>query len=151
MSDVVLFTPMVEKTAQENLEAFIDLCKNKLAVFGKDLSFDDLVWDITDTVQARGKIARKRIYFSVWNQGDDPATHPMPEPFLSFSKAYVRYQHGFKPIIDQDARVSSLRAICAALGEIKKFSPLDVDGHVLNRAAQLIEEKYVPERAYRLG
>ena len=61
MSDVVLFTPLVEKTAQENLDAFVDLCKNKLAVFEKDLPFDDFVWDITDTVQDRGKGSRKRI------------------------------------------------------------------------------------------
>ena len=71
MSDVVLFTPLAEKTAQENLDAFIGLCKSKLAVFGKDLPFDDIVWDITDTVQDRGKRSRKRIYFSSWDTVND--------------------------------------------------------------------------------
>lgn len=151
MSDVVLFTPLVEKTAQENLAAFIDLCKNKLAVFGKGLPFDNFVWDITDAVQARGKRIRKRIYFSCWNTVNGPDPKSMPEPFVSFAKAYVRYQHGFRPIIDQGARLAPLRAIFAALDEIGKVSPVDVDGHVLNRAAQLIEEKNVPERAYRVG
>lgn len=151
MSDVVLFTPLVEKTAQENLDAFIDLCKNKLMVFGKDLPFDDFVWDITEAVQARGKVSRKRIYFSSWDTVSDPLPHSMPEPFVFFAKAYVRYQHGFKPIIDQSARVAPLRAICAALNEVGKVSPVEVDGHIFNRAAQLIEERNEPERAYRLG
>ncbi|WP_211474618.1 integrase [Collimonas humicola] len=151
MSDVVLFTPLAEKTAQENLDAFIGLCKSKLAVFGKDLPFDDVVWDITDTVQDRGKRSRKRIYFSSWDTVNDLDPKSMPEPFVSFAKAYVRYQHGLKPIIDQGARVAPLRAICTALDEIGKASPGDVDGHVLNRAAQLIEEKNSAERAYRLG
>ena len=151
MSDVVLFTPLAEKAAQENLDTFIRLCKSKLAVFGKDLPFDDVVWDITDTVQDRGKRSRKRIYFSSWDTVNDLDPKSMPEPFVSFAKAYVRYQHGLKPIIDQDARVAPLRAICAALDEVGKASPLDVDGHVLNRATQLIEEKNSAERAYRLG
>ena len=151
MSDVILFTPLVEKTAQENLDAFVDLCKNKLAVFEKDLPFDDFVWDITDTVQDRGKGSRKRIYFSSWDTVNDSEPKSMPEPFVRFAKAYVRYQHGFKPIIDQGARVAPLRAICAALDEIGKASPVDIDGHVLNRAAQLLEESNSAERAYRLG
>ena len=151
MSDVVLFKPLVEKTAQENLDAFIDLCRNKLAVFGKDLRFDDFVWDVTDTVHARGKSSRRRILFSSWDTVNDPSPRSMPEPFVAFAKAYVMYQQGFKPIIDQGARVAPLRAICAALTEIEKVSPLDVDGHVLNRAAQLIKDRNEPERAYRLG
>ena len=151
MSDVMLFTPLAEKTALENLDAFIELCRDKLTVFGKDLPFDDFVWDITDNVQARGKNSRKRIYFNSWDTAHEPSPRSMPEPFASFAKAYVRYQHGFKPIIDQGARVAPLRAICAALSEIEKASPVDVDSHVLNRAAQLIEERNEPERAYRLG
>lgn len=151
MSEVVLFTPLAEKTAQENLDAFIDLCKNKLAVFGRDLPFDGVVWDVTDVVQDRGKRSRKRIYFSSWDTENDPDPTSMPEPFVSFAKGYVRYQHGFKPILDQGARVAPLRAMCAALSEIGKASPVDVDGHVLNRAAQILEEKNSQERVYRLG
>lgn len=151
MSDVVLFTPLVEKTAQENLDAFVDLCKNKLAVFGADLPFDYFVWDVTDTVQDRGKRSRKRIYFSSWDTVNDSEPKSMPEPFVSFVKAYVRYQQGFKPITDQGARVAPFRAICAALDEIGKASPVDIDGHVLNRAAQLLEQSNSAQRAYRLG
>lgn len=152
MSDLVLFKPLAEKTAQENLDAFIDLCRNKLAVFGKDLPFDDFIWDITDTsVQSKGKNSRKRILFSSWDTVDDPSPRSMPEPFVAFAKAYVLYQHGLKSIVDQGVRVAPLRAICAALTEIEKVSPLDIDGHVLNRAAQLIKDRNKPERAYRLG
>lgn len=151
MSDVLLFTPLVEKTAQENLDAFIDLCNRKLSVFGKDLPFDNHVWDVTDSINIRGKRSRWRIIFSTWDTINDTIPKPMPEPFLSFAKGYVRYQQGFRPIVDQHARVAPLRAVCEALGEIGKISPLDIDGHVLNRAAQLLEESNSAQRAYRLG
>lgn len=151
MSEVVLFKPLLEKTAQENLDAFVDLCKVKLAVFGKDLHFDCFVWDVSDFIHKRAKTPRIRIYFSSWESVNDPAPKSMPEPFVSFAKAYVRYQQGFKPIVDLSVRIAPLRAICAALLEIGKTSPLDVDGHVLNRAAQLIAEANSAERAYQLG
>lgn len=151
MSNVVLFTPLAEKTAQENLDDFIELCKNKLTLFGKDLPFDDPVWDVTDFVQARGKTSRKRIIFSNWETARTREPQSMAEPFVSFAKAYVRYQQGYRAVIDFGVRVTPLRAILAALDEIEAVSPLDVDGHVLNRAAQLIEESNSAERAYRLG
>lgn len=151
MSEVVLFKPVIEKTAQENLDAFIDLCRNKLTVFGRDLAFDAHVWDITGAVQSRGKRTRKRIYFSSWESVNDPNPKSMPEPFVSFAKAYVRYQQGFKPITSLHVRVAPLSAICAALAEIGKICPVDIDGHVLNRAAQLLAEKNSETSAYRLG
>lgn len=151
MSEIVLFTPLAEKTAQENLNSFINLCRKNLTVFGKDLPFDDYEWDISDTVQIRGMTKRQRIIFSSWETTNDLEPKSMPEPFVSFAKAYVRYQHGFKPVVDQSVRLAPLRAICAELIKIGKNSPLDVDGHLLNRAAQLLEEKYSGARAYRLG
>jgi hypothetical protein len=151
MSEVFVFKPLAEKRAEENLSEFIQLCRNKLTAFGKDLPFDDLVWDVTPYVKAKGKTTSTRFYFSSWDTVHNSQPHAMPEPFGSFAKAYTRYQHAFRPVIDQQVRVAPLRAICAALTEVGYRSPVDINSHVLNRAAQMIAETFSPERAYRLG
>jgi hypothetical protein len=82
---------------------------------------------------------------------NDATPKPMPDPFLSFAKAYVRYQHGLKPVVDHSTIIAAMRAICAALYEIGKNSPLEIDGHILNRADQLLHESNSLARAYRIG
>lgn len=39
MADIVLFTPLVELDAAANLQGFIDMCRDKLTVFGANLPF----------------------------------------------------------------------------------------------------------------
>lgn len=150
-TEIVQFKPLTEKDAESNLAAFIELCRNKLGVFGFDLPFDEHFWDVSDYVKAKGKSNSTRIYFSSWETVNDRKPQPMPEPFASFAKAYLRYQHAYRPIIDLSVRVASMSAICAALGEIGSVSPVHINSHVLNRAAQLIRTKNSPARAYRLG
>ena len=151
MSDVALFTPFAAKTAQENTDAFIDFCRNKLVVFGVGLPFDSFVWDVTNYIQLKAKKSRVRIVFSSWETVNFSEAKPMPEPFVSFAKAYVRYQHGYRPLIGYGTRLSPLRALCAALYEAGKVSPVEIDGHILNRAAQLLEEKHSKKAAYLFG
>jgi hypothetical protein len=151
MAEIVQFKPRAEVDAETNLNAFIDLCKYSLSTFGADLPFNDLVWDVSDHVKAKGKAGSTRIYFSSWETVAEREPQPMPEPFASFAKAYVRYQHAYRPVVDQSARVAPMRAICAALGEVGHISPVHMDNHVLNRAAQLIQDHNSSERSYRLG
>jgi hypothetical protein len=151
LSEIVQFKPLAERGAESNLAAFVDLCKHNLGVFGAGLPFDEHVWEVSDYVKAKGKANSNRIYFSSWETVNAKLPRPMPEPFASFAKVYLRYQHAYRPIIDQSARVAPLSAICAALGEIGLVSPVHINSHVLNRASQLIEAKNSPARAYRLG
>ena len=65
MADIVLFTPVVELDAAVNLHGFIDMCRNKLTVFGANLPFQDNVWDVTESVAVKGRgNKRERITFS---------------------------------------------------------------------------------------
>ena len=76
----------------------------------------------------------------------------MAEPFLSFSKAYLRYMHGYKPVNGTGPRLVALRALEAALRETGGDSnPVRSDIHVFNRAAQMVVDKYSPAAAYRHG
>lgn len=153
MGDLIVFQPKAELDATENLKGFIDSCRNKLTAFGAGLPFDENVWDITDSINLKGHgNKRHRLVFSNFETCNDDSPTPMTEPFLSFSKAYFRYMHGFRPINGTGPRLVALRALEAALREIcSEANPVRSDIHVFNRAAQMIVDKYTPAAAYRQG
>ena len=67
---LVVFTPKAERDAAENMGEFIAMSRSQLSIFGADLPFDDIAWDVTNTTQqkARGN-QRVRIYFSTQEIG----------------------------------------------------------------------------------
>lgn len=153
MAEIVLFTPKAELDAAANLRGFIDMCRSRLTVFGSDLPFQSHTWDVTEAVATKGKGGkRERIKFSNAATVDDKAPEMMREPFLSFAKAYVRYMHGMRPTKVIHNRVAALRAIEAALSENGVApDPVQVDSRVLNRAAQIVDERFGDGAAYRVG
>lgn len=153
MAEIVLFTPKAELDAAENLRGFVDVCRSKLTVFGADFPFQNDVWDVTDAVITKGKSGkRERITFSNAATVDQKAPEMMREPFLSFAKAYVRYMHGMRPTKIIHNRVAALRAIEAALLETcLPPDPIQIDSHILNRAAQIVADRFSEGAAYRVG
>lgn len=151
MTDIALFRPRRELGAQANIHAFIELCRNKLTVFGRGLQFDQNSWDVTDFIPLKGKNGALRAVFSSWATVNEPVPSPMPEPFLAFAKSYFRYQHGLKPAKAVSFRISALRALCAALEEHGTANPVSADAGVFNRAAQLLASNYSQGTAYRIG
>lgn len=153
MSDLILFRPKAELDAAGNLEGFIDSCRNDLAIFGADLPFDENSWDVTDWVELKGQgNKRHRLVFSNMVTVNDKNPLPMAEPFLSFAKGYFRYMQGYRPTKVTGFRLGALRALEAALVETTGESdPILTDATVLNRAAQLVAEKYSDAAAYRIG
>ncbi|MDP5556578.1 integrase [Pseudomonas aeruginosa] len=153
MADIVLFTPLVELDAAANLQGFIDMCRDKLTVFGANLPFQDNVWDVTDSVAIKGRgNKRERITFSNAATVGTNAQEIMREPFLSFAKAYLRYMHGMRPTKVIHNRVAALRAIEAALSERgEALSPIRIDSHILNRAAQIVVDRFSDGAAYRVA
>ena len=153
LADLILFQPKAELDAAENLKGFINVCRNELTAFGADLLFDENVWDITEYINLKGHgNKRHRLVFSNFETANDASPTPMAKPFLSFSKAYFRYMHGFRPINGTGPRLVALRALEAALREIcSEANPARSDLHVFNRAAQMIVDKYTHAAAYRHG
>lgn len=153
MAEIVLFTPKAEFDAAANLRGLIDMCRSKLTVFGPDFPFQHDVWDVTDAVMTKGKgNKRERITFSNAATVDKKVPAMMLEPFLSFAKAYVRYMHGMRPTKVIHNRVAALRALEAALSENGMTpDPVRIDSRVLNRAAQIIAERFGDAAAYRVG
>ena len=110
MAKVVLFQPRSERNAEQNVSAFIALCRNELTIFGAELAFDEMAWEIADSVRIKAKRGAFRAIFSSWESVNERVPRPMPEPFGSFAKSYLRYQHGMRPTKCIGFRLASLRA-----------------------------------------
>jgi hypothetical protein len=151
MADLVTFVPQADRDAQANLAAFIDLCRTRLTVFGQSLDFEADSWDVSDTIKLAGKSKALRLVFGNAGAGNKPVRVTMREPFKSFAKSYMRYQHGVNPTRDVSTRMAALRALEVALLEIGTADPTHVNSHVLNRAAQRLGERVAATSAYRVG
>lgn len=153
MADIFVFTPQRHLTAEENLTGFVDLCRNHLTAFGADLDFDSNVWNVTDSVQLKGRGNQQiNCPFSTLHSCDSKTPTMMPEPFLSFAKADFRYSFSLRPSKFPQARLYALRAIEAGLSESGLApNPILADAGIFNRGAQLISARYSPELAYRIG
>jgi hypothetical protein len=151
MAEIIHFTPRSELDAEANLLNFIEVCRTQLTAFGAQLKFEDNVWDVTEAIGQR-RSARVRLVFSTWGSVNASNPTPLSEPFLSFAKAYIRYQHGLRPTKAVASRVAALRALAAALFESgSTANPTSVHSQVLDRAAQICAEKFQKATAFRVG
>ncbi len=146
---ILHFTPKVELGPQENLKAFVQLCRES-EVLGARTQFELSTWKVG---HRKGRNDAHRIYFStmeaVRRRSDVPV---LPEPFLSFSKAVLVYLHDQRPVVSLSRRVAALRVLEAALHESNKGSrPTAVTTEVLDRAVELARESYGPGAAYRIA
>lgn len=151
MSNLILFKPRAEFDASRNLRGFVNSCRNELTVFGTDLHFDENTWYIIDwiTMKGRGNKCQKLVFCNLETVNDNTPA-PMAEPFLSFAKAYFRYMQELRPIAGAMLRLAALRALEASLRETGNVDPVRVDMLIINRAAQMIVDKY-PAAAYKMG
>ena len=152
MAEILHFRPRAELNAYANLNRFVEVCRDQLTVFGSALDFKSNTWDITESVALKRSGQRHRLVFSTWCTANDPKPQPLAEPFLSFAKAYMRYQHAFRPTKVTGQRLAALRALEAALTENGgPADPTQSTVSVFNRASQLCAEKFEKSVSYRVG
>src|SRR5437870_13059126 len=139
MAEIILFTPKGDVDAVNNLRGFVSMCRDRLTIFGSHLKFDEMAWDVTNSLELKGHgNKRVRIRFSTHATLKKELPLAMGEPFQSFAKAYVRYMQGMRPTKCIHSRLAALRALEEALVEYRGVpDPVRVDAGVLNRAAQL--------------
>jgi len=152
MASIIQFIPLAGVNGRNNTEAFHVFCASELTAFGQDLPFDDSIWDITKYLELKGKNHNQRLVFSTFASVNDNQPQFMAEPFLSFAKSYMRYQHTMRPTKSVGSRLAALRVMEAALVENGlSASPWAITSDLLNRAAQLTREKFTKGVAYRIG
>ena len=149
--EVIQFVPKTTNTAQHNVHEFIDLCRNRLTIFGK-VDWEK-TWDVTTEVTQRGRSGRIALTWTNFDTSKrNTATIQMAEPFVDFAKAYIRYQAGMKPSKSLSLRMGALRALERALSENGDDPDITrADIAIFNRAAALIKEKYKSAAAYRVA
>ena len=140
MANLFQFKPKAEVTAEENLSAFIDKCRNELTVFGTDLNWSAFVWPKVAVFAKMGVTTRK------------PAQEQlMDDNFVDFAKAYFRYQQGHKPTGTKN-ELKALRALESALIQVNgNASIVGLSMDCLDEAAVITKQHYSDGAAYHCG
>lgn len=140
MADIFNFVPKSELDADKNLENFINECKSKLTVFGKNLNWNAWKWP---TVAHFTKLGTPSQGCSDEDQFD--------AKFIDFAKAYLRYQQGHKPTETKN-ELKALRTLEQALIQLSKNANIkNLSIEMLDEAAQLSRSHYLGGAAYHCG
>jgi len=150
LSNLVLnFTPRAELTPLQNLEAFIEICRNS-EVLGARRQFDKNVWDIG---HLKGHTKMHRAVFSTLEASSENRPEPsLPHPFIEFAKSTLVYLHDKRPVDSQSVRIAALRCLEAALRESSKGSrPTAVNEMILDTAVEIAKRQVSASVAYQIG
>ena len=133
MCDVIHFQPRDELTAQNNLENFIIHCRDHLTLYEDQGGWQSNNWKH----EQKGRSIA--MTFSKYREISNPASFdPLEEPFLSFAKAYIRYNQSIKAVSSVTNKMVALRIIHDALFEVHDDTDiLKVDGLVLSKMIEL--------------
>lgn len=148
-SNVIHFTPRAELEPQENLDAFIEICRQS-EVLGAHLQFDNNEWE---TGHRKGHNSKLRVIFSTMEAARQREKEPcMPQPFLDFAKAILVYLQDTRPVDAQSVRISALRYLEASLREWGKGArPTAVNVEVLDTAVELARKSVSAGVAYSVA
>lgn len=138
MVEMLLFVPKAERDARSNLEDFIEMCQDRLTVFGENLDWHSNAWPKVGNFTVKGAPSRGFTEDQYLNS-----------EILPFAKAYVRYQQGLKPskLINE---FKAIRCIEPALLTVKGKADITlVDTTVMDIAAQFARE--YDATAYQAG
>lgn len=148
MSNVVFFKPLSEVSSLTNLNRFITYCRESLSIYEEQGGFNSNKW----IGNRNGR--QIRMYFTKYNAVHIKGNQDyMNEPFLSFSKAYIRYMQSLNEVSSIYLKIIILRTVHDALIDIHEDADvLKVDGIVQSRVTELINSRYPePDRLFRIG
>jgi hypothetical protein len=144
-SDIFLFRPRNEISSAENLGEFIRMCRDDLHALGRNLPWHSVYWP------AEPGSAYPGVTFTRLGENSKMLTSDssMSEPFVSFAKAYYRYDFAHKPTKDTK-HLAALKCIEAALVELTGGSDCSMINHrILDHAATLARRHY--KAPYQVG
>jgi hypothetical protein len=146
---ILQFTPRSEVGPQENLTAFVELCRQSDVLNARD-QFQSDVWDIG---HQKGKNGLLRAVFSTLEASQTASPTPaFPTPFIEFAKATLGFLHDRRPVVSVGPRITALRCLEASLREWSKGSrPTAVNVEILDAAVELARKRLSPDVAYRVA
>ncbi len=127
MAEIIHFQPRHEISAKQNLDSFIEHCKNQLTLYDNQGGWQSNNW------QHKQKNRSIAMTFSKYREKSNPANfEPLDEPFLSFAKAYIRYNQSIKAVSSVTNKMVALRMLHDALIEVHGVANiLKTDGLVI--------------------
>lgn len=148
MSNVVYFIPATADDPTRNLADFVAYCRDTLKLYENQGGFGVNQWTYID------RHGRKHsMRFAEYSPKTDPYNFtPFQEPFLSFSKAYVRFHQEQQQITSVGNKTSALATVYDALRQLGRGPDiLALDGPVMAQASELIRERNSGGRCYQIG
>ncbi|WP_095181963.1 integrase [Pseudomonas sp. Irchel 3F6] len=138
MAEILLFKPKHVIDAKNNLSDFIEMCRDRLTVFGADLEWERDSWPGVGNFTVIGAPARGFTESQLLNS-----------EIVPFAKAYVRYQQGHKPN-KLKYEFKAIRCIEKALLQVKGRADITLtDIQVMDVAAEVARE--YKSTAYQAG
>lgn len=139
MTNVFLFKSKAQVVASENISDFVRQCRDDMTAFGDVISWDHWIWPKLASFTVLGTSGRSS------NPEDK-----MAEPFMSFAKAYFRYQQGHNPTGTKN-EIKALKLLERVLSEVNGVPDiLDLTPNILDQASAMAREHFSAS-AYQAG
>jgi len=156
MNNIITFRPKHEFDAIKNINDFIDHCKKKLDLYGKDLDWEADTWDATCGQHKRRGQNQKKIGMVFGALGTTRLKIiPAHAEFKGFSKGYMRYDSTVKGTKSFYSKLIATRILENALIECSIDGIPRVhltDETVADAGVKIIEKHYQTENSrYGIG
>ena len=137
MADIIHFQPKYEISAKQNLDSFIEHCKNTLTLYDDQGGWQSNNW------KHKQKNRSIAMTFSKFRAKSNPANFdPLDEPFLSFAKAYIRYSQSIKAVSSVANKMVALRMLHDALVAVHGIANvLKTDGLVIGELETITKQR----------
>lgn len=148
MADIIHFQPKHEISAKQNLDSFIEHCKNQLTLYDDQGGWQSNNW------QHKQKSRSIAMTFSKYRAKSNPANFaPLDEPFLSFAKAYIRYNQSIKAVSSVTNKMVALRMLHDALVAVHGIvNVLKTDGLVIGELVTITKQRVTnKDRRNKIG
>lgn len=138
MAETLLFVPKHQLDAKRNLQDFVEMCRDRLTVFGTELNWHANAWPGVGNFTVIGAPARGYRDNQVLNT-----------EILPFAKSYVRYSQGLNPTKLRN-EFKALRCIEKALLTVKGKADITLVDHAVLDVAGEVAREY-QSTAYQAG
>jgi hypothetical protein len=138
VADILLFTPKHLLDAKTNLNDFIEMCRDRLTVFGADLDWDSDTWPGIGNFTVIGAPARGYTNSQL-----------LSSEIIPFAKSYVRYQQGHNPSKLKN-EFKAIRCIEKALLQVKGRADITLTDIQVMDIASVVAREY-KATAYQAG
>ncbi|SAK98384.1 hypothetical protein AWB76_07521 [Caballeronia temeraria] len=156
MSKVFALLPRLKADAERNLADYILHARERSTVFGRDLDFDQCVWDVTDDYSRRGHRNSKHGSVTIsFRQRLQDGRRPFCDQLGEFARAYMRVEVANKSSSTYAHAIAAFRALDTVMVERCVSSLAELDATLFDRASEMIRSnssrRENPAAGYMLG